>query len=232
MVSQTDKVVIAASGTMLLAFWIDSRLNSVWPLYVNVLITAGLFGCAIWKEYEASQDLRQSLVFGIAASLSYIPLDWGLSQKIRLVLYLRPDLPVMPSAPLRLVLTWMIALTAVVYFYHRLNSVFVSIFISAGVTGIFAFVGSVILDQFGTSCFLWHWNPTPLDGKYVVNFPRIGSTPVLVPIALLLTFLLSPYYFYKRQHPIVAGIRCGLFMGTMLFCCFVVFLVFYRSAGV
>ncbi|MDE0041509.1 MAG: hypothetical protein OXT74_05705, partial [Candidatus Poribacteria bacterium] len=65
-------------------------------------------------------------------------------------------------------------------------------------------------------------------GKYTVDFPQIGSTPVFVPISLLLTFVLSPYYFYKRQHTIVAGIRCGVFMGTMLFCGFVVSLAFYR----
>ena len=232
MVTQTDKAVIVACATMLLAFWIDTRLNSVWTLYVSVLITAGLFGYGIWKESEPSGYLRQSTIFGVVAALTYIPLDWGLSQKIQFVLYLRSDLPVMPSAPLSLVLTWMIAITAVIYLYHRSNSISVNIFISAGVTGTFAFVSSTILDQFGTANFLWLWNCTPLDGKYTVDFPRIGSTPVFVPIALLLTFLLSPYYFYKRQHAIVAGIRCGLFMGTILFCCFAAFLVFCRSTGV
>ena len=232
MVSETDKAVIATSGVMLLAFWIYSRFVSPWILYANFLIAAVLFGYGIWKERETSRHLEQSVIFGVVASITYIPLDWGFAHGIQFILYLRSDLAVMPAAPLCVILAWMIAITAIIYFYHRLNSICGRALISAGVAGIVAFVGATILDQFGSEQFLWHWNSTPLSGKYTVDFPRIGSTPVFVPISLLLTFMLSPYYFYKRQHTIVAGIRCGLFMGTMLFCCFVVFLAFYRSASV
>lgn len=232
MASKTDRAVIAACGTMLAAFWIYSHFASFWVFYVNILITTVLFGYGIWKEREVTRHLEQSAIFGVAASLTYMPLDWGFAQGIQFILYLRPDLAVMPAAPLCVVFTWMIAITAIIYFYHRLNSISGHPLISAGIVGIVAFFGAVALDQFGSAKFLWHWNPTPLAGKYTVDFPRIGSTPIFVPVSLLLTFMLSPYYFYKRQHTIVAGIRCGVFMGTILFCGFVAFLAFYRSASV
>ncbi len=232
MVSKTDRAIIAACGTMFAAFWIYSRLAWLWIFYVNLLITAVLFGYCIWKERETSRHLERSAIFGVVASLTYMPLDWGFARSIEFILYFRRDLAIMPAAPLCVVFTWMIAITAVIYLYHRLNSISGHPFLSAGIAGIVAFGGAVVLDQFGSAQFLWHWNSTPLSGRYAVDFPRIGSTPVFVPVSLLLTFMLSPYYFYKRQHTIVAGIRCGVFMGTILFCGFSVFLAFYRSTGV
>ena len=229
MVSKTDKAVITTCGVMLLAFWLYSRFASLWIIYINFLIAAVLFGYGIWNERDTSRHLEKSVIFGVVASLTYIPLDWGLSRGIQFIIYVRSDLVVMPAAPLCVVFTWTIGIATVIYFYHRLNAVLGHLFLSAGAAGIVAFVGAIILDQFATAQFLWHWNPTPLAGKYTVDFPQIGSTPVFVPISLLLTFVLSPYYYYKRQHTIVAGIRCGAFMGTMLFCGFVVSLAFYRA---
>lgn len=214
---------------MLLAFWLYSRFASLWIIYVNFLISVVLFAYGIWKERESSRHLEQSVLFGVAASLTYIPLDWGFSRGIRFIIYFRRDLAIMPAAPLCIVFTWIISIAAIIYFYRRLNSVSGHPLMSAVVAGIAAFVGVILLDQFASAKILWLWNSTPLAGKYTVDFPQIGSTPVFVPISLLLTFVLSPYYFYKRQHTIVAGIRCGVFMGTMLFCGFVAFLAFYRS---
>jgi len=228
MVSKTDKSVVITCGMMLLAFWLYSRFASLWIIYVNLLISAVLFVYGIWKERETSRHLEQSVIFGIVASLTYIPLDWGFSRGIQFVIYLRPDLAIMPAAPLCVVFTWIISIAAIIYLYHRLNSVSGRPLISAGLAGIVAFIGAILLDQFASAKFLWHWNSTPLGGKYTVDFPQIGSTPVFAPISLFLTFVLSPYYFYKRQHTIVAGIRYGVFMGAMLFCSFVAFLAFYR----
>ncbi len=232
MVTQIDKVVIASCGTMFLTFCIDVRFNSAWTFYANFLITAGLFAYGILKEDGRSQYLKQSIIFGVVASLTYLPLDWGLARGAQFVLYLRRDFPIIPGAPLSLVLTRIIAIAVVAYLYHRLIAISVPVFTAAGIVGTVVLLGSTILDQLGTVHYLWLWNSTPLGGRYVVDLPRIGSTPVCVPIALLLTFFLCPYYFYKRQHAIVAGIRCGLFMGTLLFCCFVVFLLFYQVVGV
>lgn len=228
-VSKTDRMVITTCGMMLLAFWLYSHFASLWIIYLNFLISAVFFGYGIWKERESSRHLEQSVIFGVAASLTYIPLDWGFSRGIQFIIYLRSDLAIMPAAPLCVVFTWIISIAVIIYFYHRLNSVSGHPLISAGLAGIVAFVGAILLDQFATAKFLWHWNSTPLAGKYSVDFPRIGSTPVFAPISLLLTFVLAPYYFYRRQHTIVAGIRCGVFMGTMVFCGFVAFLAFYRS---
>ena len=229
MVSKTDKAVLTICGVMLLAFWLYSRFASLWIIHINFVIAAVLFGYGIRKERETSRHLKQSVIFGVVASLTYIPLDWGLSHGVHFIIYLRSDLAIMPAAPLCVVFTWMIAITSIIYSYFRLNSIWARSFISAGIAGIVAFIGVLVLDQFASAQFLWHWNHTPLAGKYTVDFPMIGSTPVFVPVSLLLTFVLSPYYFYKRQHTIVAGIRCGVFMGTMLFCGFVLFLALYRS---
>lgn len=228
-VSKTDIAVITIYGMMLLAFWLYSRSASLWIIHINFVIAAVLFGYGIWKERETSRHLEQSIIFGIVASLTYIPLDWGLSKGVQFIIYFRSDLAIMPAAPLCVVFSWMIAITSIIYLYFRLNSISAHSFISAGIAGIVAFVGVLVLDQFASARFLWHWNATPLAGKYTVDFPQIGSTPVFVPVSLLLTFVLSPYYFYKRQHTIVAGIRCGVFMGTILFCGFVLFLALYRS---
>ncbi|MDE0506169.1 MAG: hypothetical protein OXI86_19000 [Candidatus Poribacteria bacterium] len=229
MVSTTDRAVIAICGMMLLAFWLYSQFALLWIIHINCLIAAILFGYAIWKERETSRILERSVLFGVVASLTYIPLDWGLSHGIQFIIYLRSDLAVMPAAPLCVVFAWMIAITVIIYLYCRLNSMAAHAFVSAGIAGIAAFAGVIVIDQFASAQFLWHWNSTPLGGRYRVDFPQIGSTPVFVPVSLLLTFVLSPYYFYKRQHTIVAGIRCGVFMGTMLFCGFVVFLALYRD---
>jgi hypothetical protein len=84
------------------------------------------------------------------------------------------------------------------------------------VVGSIAFVGGTIFDQFG-SARLWNWNAIRFS-----SFPYIGSVPVCVPIALALTFLLTPYYL-RRHHIVVGGIRCGLFIGIMQFLCFLLF---------
>ena len=229
MVSKTDIAVITVYGMTLLAFWLYSRSASLWFIHINFVIAAVIFGYGIWKERETLRHLEQSVIFGVVASLTYIPLDWGLSRGVQFIIYLRSDLAIMPAAPLCVVFTWMIANSSIIYLYFRVNSITARSVISAGIAGIVAFVGVLVLDQFASARFLWHWNSTPLAGKYTVDFPQIGSTPVFVPVSLLLTFVLSPYYFYKRQHTIVAGIRCGVFMGTMLFCGFVLFLALYRS---
>ena len=151
----------------------------------------------------------------------------------------------MPSAPLSLVFTWMILLTIPIYLYQRLNAILGKTYISAGVTGIAVLVSSAILGMLGSARFLWEWNedvtlaeleklvgPAGLwtwNENLVAKSPLIGTLPIFVPIALFLAFLLSPHYFTKRQPAIVSGMRCGIFVGAMLFLCFVFFLLFWRK---
>ncbi|MCH8293081.1 hypothetical protein IH992_18480 [Candidatus Poribacteria bacterium] len=225
MVNRTDKVVIAASGTILLTFLIATKYGSIWVLYLNVLITSGLFGYGIRQESEFSSHLSRSVISAVSASITYIPLDWLFSKKAHLIFYLRPDIPWMPSAPLSLVFTWMIVLTVPIYLYQRLNAIWGKAYISAGVTATAVLISSTILGMLGSARFLWNAN-------LVSGLPHIGSLPTFVPIALFLTFLLSPYYFSKRQHPIVSGMRCGIFVGAMLFLCFVFFFLFWRKMAI
>jgi hypothetical protein len=214
-ITQTDKAVLIACGTTFLTFLMNAKLGSIWILYLNVFMTACVFGYAI-RQWDEFSHLSRSVIFGVSASITYTPVDWLLSRQVRLIFYLRSDIPWMFAVPLSLLLMWMVAITVSIYLYQRLNSMGSRSYISAGITGIAVFVGSTVLDQFG-SARLWNWNAMLLkDSTY------IGSVPIFVPIALFLTFLLSPYYFY-RHHIIVAGIRCGIFMGTMQFLCFVLF---------
>ena len=215
-ITQTDKAVIIACVTTFLTFLINAKLGSIWLLYLNVLVVVGVVGYAsqAWDEFS---HLSRSAIFGVIASITYIPLDWLFSLRVGLLSYLLGLRDIRIAAvPLSLLLTWVIAITIIIYIYQRLNAIWGRPYIPAVVVGSVAFVGSTIFDQFG-SARLWNWNATPLS-----HFPYIGSVPVFVPIALALTFLLSPYYF-RSHHIIVGGIRCGLFIGMMQFFCFLLF---------
>lgn len=216
-ITLTDKAVFVACATICLTFLINSKLGSIWILYLNVLMTAGVWGYAI-RQWDEFSHLSRSAIFGAIASITYLPMDWAFSRQIGLISYLRPDIPWMRAVPLSLLLTRMIAITIIIYLYQRLHSARGRL-ISAAITGVMAFIGSTVLDQLG-SARLWNWNAVRL-----AHFLYIGSVPAFVPIALFLAFLLSPYYFY-RSHIIVSGIRCGIFMGAIQFLCFVLFYFF------
>ncbi len=214
-ITQTDKAVIIASITTFLTFLINAKLGSTWLLYLNVLVVVGLFGYAS-RPWNPLSYLSRSAIFGAIAAITYIPLDWLFSQNVKLLSYLSLRDIRIAAVPLSLLLTWMIAITIIIYIYHRLNASWEKPYIPAVVIGSVAFVGSTVFDQFG-SARLWNWNA--IRFSYV---PYIGSVPVCVPIALALTFLLSPYYF-RRHHVVVGGIRCGLFIGIMQLLCFMLF---------
>ena len=212
--NQTDKAVLLACGTTALTFLTNAKLGSVWLLYLNVLLAAAVFAYVTWRR-DGTSHLIDSMMFGVAASLTYLPLDWLFSRRVGLIFYLILNDVRIASAPLSLLLTWMVSITLLAYLYRRLNAIWRRSFFSAAVAGVGAFAGSTLIGW--GSQRLWIWNHTRFE-----NFRHIGPTPISVPVALGLTFLLLPYYFH-RQHPIVAGIRCGLFMGAIQFGCFVLF---------
>jgi hypothetical protein len=214
-ITRVDKAVIFACVTIFITFLINAKLGSIWLLYSNVLITVSVFGYAIWK-WDEFRHLSHSAIFGVIAAITYLPVDRLFSQRVDLIFYLNLNDIQVPAVPLSLLLTWMIAITVTIYFYQRLNSIWRRPYISSVITGVVVFIGSTVLDQLG-SARLWNWNASRFQ-----NFPYIGTVPVFVPIAILLTFLLSPYYL-RRQHPLVAGLRCGLFLGGMQFLCFMLF---------
>lgn len=212
-ITQTDKAVIIASITTFLAFLINAKLGSIWLLYLNVLVVVGVFGY-VSRPWNQLSHLSRSAIFGAIAAITYIPLDWLFSRRVTLLFYLTRDIRI-AAVPLSLLLTWMIVITIIIYIYYRLNDIWERPYIPAVIVGIIAFVGSTIFDQLG-SARLWNWNAIHLSYS-----PYIGSVPISVPIALALTFLLSPYYL--RSYLVVGGIRCGLFIGVMQFLCFMLF---------
>ena len=212
-ITQTDKAVIIASITTFLTFLINAKLGSIWLLYLNVLVVVGVFGY-VSRPWNQLSHLSRSAIFGAIAAITYIPLDWLFSRRVTLLFYLTRDIRI-AAVPLSLLLTWMIVITIIIYIYHRLNDIWEKPYIPAVIVGSIAFVGSTIFDQLG-SARLWNWNAIHLSYS-----PYIGSVPVSVPIALALTFLLSPYYL--RSYLVVGGIRCGLFIGVMQFLCFMLF---------
>ena len=217
-ITQTDKTVIFASITTFLTFLINAKLGSIWLLYLNVLIITGVFGFALRRRGESSH-LARSVIASAISLIVFLPLDWYISQKIHqdhLIFYLSLDDIRVPTVPLSLLLTWLIALTVTIYVYQRFSSKWRYAYISAVLTASAVFVSSVVFDRLG-SARLWNWN-----ASYLENFPFIGSIPAFVPMALSLTFLLSPYYF-RGQNLIVAGLRCGLCMGALQLFGFLVF---------
>ena len=214
-ITQTDKAVIIASITTFLTFLINAKLGSIWLLYLNVLVVVSVFGYTS-RPWNQLSHLSRSAIFGIIASITYIPLDWLFSQNVKLLSYLSLRDISIAAVPLSLLLTWMVAITMVIYIYHRLNEIWEKPYIPAVLVGSIAFVGSTIFDQFG-SARLWNWNAMRFS-----SFPYIGSVPICVPIALALTFLLSPYYL-RKHHIVVGAIRCGLFIGIMQLLCFMLF---------
>lgn len=241
MKNKADKAVFAVTGTTFLTFLMANYIGTIWILYPNVLIAVSLFLYCIWWIDEDISLLSNSSIFGIATTLTYVPLDWLLSRKARLIFYLRSDFLANVTTPIGIILNWVVFAALAAYCYQRLTMIFRTRFASAsdnprigftgtamlaaGVTGIGAAVGSNIIYAFGES-HLWLWNATQVD-----QIPQIASVPFFVPISFLVTFLLCPYFFGiaggfpREQHVGVAGIRCGIFMGALQFLSFLLFYV-------
>ena len=243
--SKTDKAVFTVTGTTLLTFLIASRIGTIWILYPNVLIAVALCIYCICQVDEDTSLLSSSSVFGLATTLTYVPMDWLFSRKARLIFYLRPDFLANITTPIGIILNWVVFATLAVYCYQRLVMIFRSRFttesddsrisfigigvLAAGVTGIGAALGSIIIYRLGAS-HLWVWNASQIE-----RIPQIASVPAFVPVSFLCTFLLCPYFFgvvgkakvttigHGNQHVGVAGIRCGIFMGAFQFFSFLLF---------
>ena len=236
--TKTDKSVFAVTGTTLLTFLIASRIGTIWILYPNVLIAVSLFiYCNRHTDKDASL-LSSSSIFGFATVLTYVPMDWLFSRKVGFIVY-RSDFLVNITTPIPIILNWVVFATLAAYFYQRLAAICQTRFksdpeepsggsigtamLAAGVTGIGAAVGSIVIYALG-ALHLWEWNALQVD-----RIPQIASVPIFIPLAFLLTFLLCPSFFgvansfLREQHPGVAGIRCGIFMGALQFLSFLVF---------
>lgn len=220
-ITQTDKTVIFACTTTFLTFLVNAKLGSIWLLYLNVLTITGVFGFALWMWDEFSHLSRSAIASAISLII-YLPLDWYISQNVHqehLIFYLSLNDIRVPTVPVSLLLTWLIALTVTIYVYQRLSSKWRYPYIASVITACAVFLSSVVFDRLG-SARLWNWN-----ASYLEKFPFVGTIPAFVPLAFSLTFLLSPYYF-RGQNLIVAGLRCGLCMGALQLFGFLLFYYF------
>ena len=236
---KTDRAVYIVTGTTLLTFLMANRVGTIWILYPNVLIAAILFFYVILQADEDVPLLSSSAIFGLAMVLTYIPMDWLFSRKVRLIFYLHSDFLANVTTPIGIILNWVVFATLAAYCYQRLATVFETRFVdasgnprlgfvgtatlAAGLTGMGAAIGSVVIYALGAS-HLWVWNAAQVD-----HIPQLASVPVFVPIAFLITFLLAPYFFggtgslLRKQHAGVAGIRSGIFIGALQFLGFLMF---------
>ena len=237
--TKTDKSVFAVTGTTLLTFLIASRIGTIWILYPNVLIAVSLFVYCVRQTDEDTSLLSSSSIFGLATVLVYAPIEWLFFRKAHIIFYLDSDFLANTTTPIVIILNWVVFVTLAAYFYQRFAAICQTRFASnpenpsggpigtamlaAGVTGIGAAVGSVVIYALGAS-HLWLWNAAEVD-----RIPQIASVPIFMPLAFLITFLLCPSFFgvansfLKGQHPGVAGIRCGIFIGALQFFCFLLF---------
>ena len=245
--SKTDKAIFTVTGTTLLTFLIVSRVGTIWVLYPNVLIAGALFIYCIRQLDEDTSLLSNSSIFGLATTLTYLPMDWLFSRKVGLIFYLRSDFLAGVTTPIAVILNWVVFATLAAYCYQRLVVIFRTRFtaesddsrvgfigvgiLAAAVTAVGAALGSIVVYELGAS-HLWEWNALQID-----QMPQIASVPAFVPFSFLSTFLLCPYFFGVTgrakdsgagrwsQHAGVAGIRCGIFMGALQFFSFLLFYV-------
>lgn len=210
----TDTAVILVAATTGFTFILVNQFGSVWLLYPNLVFTIGWFG--YWLR--RCSMLSRCLFFGIAATVIYLPIAWLFSRRAHLIFYLHSEVERI-GVPIALMFTWVILGVLSCYFYERNVALWGQRFLAAALTGLVAGVGSVVIYRLGDSQ-LWVWNE-----MRVGTFPHLASVPLFVPLAFLLTFLLCPYYFYREQHPAVAGMRCGIFMGASQFLTFLVFYI-------
>ena len=218
---KTDKSVLTVACTTLLTFLLlflhdklAGKIGAIWLLYPNILLSAGWFGYLISKQRETSEILFRSVLFGFATAATYLPIDWLFSRKMYLIVYRSTDV----TTPIGLILTWTIFATLTVYSYHRLHQNGLHRFVASVITGAAAGLGSIVI--YGLGPALWTWNELRVE-----NIAKIATVPVFVPFTFLLTYTLCPYYFHREQPALVAGMRCGLFMGALMF---LSFLALYR----
>ena len=215
---KTDKAVFTVALTTILTFLLvfllpirSVGIRTIWLLYPNLLLAIGWFGYLIYRHSNLDDGLLwESILFGLSATATYLPMDWLFSKKVRFIIYRSSDFLGNVTTPISLILTWVILATLAVYCYQRLEMSGLHPLIASGITGITASIGCVVIYALGKE--LWIWNQLRVE-----NIPQIASVPIFMPITFLLTFTLLPYYFHRKQHPLIAGIRCGLFMGIVMF---------------
>ena len=223
-INRTDLVVIGMCVLSLILFSINTKLDSIIPVYLNGLIVLGIFiYWAICKD--ATDMLRQSLIIGGISGFFYTFVD-SLFVEGTIVIYLRTEDIDVFATPVSVVLIWICYITIGIYLYQRLRSVFSRFYIPSLLTGAAAFLSGILLNYLGDSARLWVWNIG------IPSSPAIGRTPLFFPVALFFTFFLSPYiiggqpifkWIKLQKNPIAGGLRCAIILAMAIYTSFRIF---------
>lgn len=232
--NRTDLIVVGACALTLMVFLINAWLASAIPLYINSLIVLGVF--VYWAiRGDAAGMLRRGLIVGAIGGSFYTFVD-KFFVELRVVTYIAyikrggdlgdgiKDIPIF-ATPASVVLIWICCITVVIYLYQRLRSIFGNFYIPALLTGVSAFLATIVLGNLGDRTWVWNFG--------ITSSPGIGSTPLFVPVALFVTFLLSPYIIGGQRifrhigisdNPIAAGLRCAVILSAMVYLSFRIFI--------
>jgi len=223
-INRTDLIVIGAVALILTAFLVNTKLNSIIPLYFSDLIVLGVF--TYWAiRKDATGMLLRGLIIGGIGGFFYTFVD-KLFVELRTITYIGgtiKDIEVF-ATPLSVVLLWIGCIAIAMYIYQRLRSFFGRFYIPALLISISAFLAVTVLSNLGDRLWVWSFGATASPG--------IGSTPLFVPVAFFFTFLLSPYIMGGQRisrrlkisdNPITAGLRCAVILSIMVYLCFIIF---------
>jgi hypothetical protein len=224
-VNRTDLIVIGACALSLIVFSINTKLDSVIPLYLNSFIVLAVF--IYWAiRKDATGVLKRSLVIGGIGGFFYTFVD-SIFVNSWIYRYLRLEDIDIFAAPVSIVLVWICCIAIAIYLYQRLRSVFSRFYIPSALTGASAFLSGIAFHYLGKHARLWEWNDV-----WVSSSPSVGSTPVFVPVALFATFFLSPYIVGGQRistrirlsdNPIAGGLRCAIMLAMTMYVSFRIF---------
>ncbi len=226
-INRTDTVVFAVSILNLVLMSINTALESLTVFYLgNIIAIVCLIYWGIAKDI--TRFLARSLIIGGIVGIVYTVLD-NLLAEVNYITYLRNEDIKMLSTPISVVLFWIFLITTMIYIYHRLRSNFSMFIFPSLITGSSAFIFSLVLFILGDKSRQWVWSigdPPMLS---------IGPIPLYVPLALFVTFFLSPYivgipgapvsdeggffvrYFRVSNNPISGGIRCTIVLSLSIY---------------
>lgn len=223
-------IVVASSGIFfILISLLNTAFSSVVLLYIADFITLGVFIC--WSiSKDSTRKLIHSLIVGGIVGLLYTFLD-TLFVEVSIVTYLRKNDDIrLLSTPFSVVLFWIFFITTMMYLYQRLRSSFSRFYIPSLITGSTGFIFGLLLIYLGDQSRQWVWSV----GESLKPLPSIGPIPLYVPLAFLVTFLLSPYiigvdiasiekenpfakFFRVSDNPLIGGIRCTIVLSASLY---------------
>lgn len=226
-INRTDAVVFAVSVFNLVLMSINTALESLILFYIgNIIAVVCMIYWGITKD--ATRFLARSLIIGGIVGVVYTVLD-NLLAEVNYITYLRSEDIKLLSTPISVVLFWIFLITTMIYLYHRLRSNFSMFIIPSIITGSTAFIFGLVLFILGDISRQWVWN--------IGNPPMlsIGPIPLYVPLALFVTFFLSPYivgipgapvsdeggffmrYFRVSNNPLSGGIRCTIILSLSIY---------------